>query len=157
MAAGFYTIGLFAGIGLVVVAVRAWGDRPPPLRVAVAGIGGLAFTLLFLTLTVILNREGNASRVPLVLGLGAWALLASVRPAGKALLSSVALFIYCLGLAISHLQLATSSRYSDHPAARLASVRAMRRSAARDGRPGPPEVEFRPEWHTWITGLYGVE
>lgn len=152
-----YVLAIAAGLALVGIGCRWWGTRPTPGRLAIGFCGALAATLFWMALTVILSREGNASRLPWLLLVGLWAVLAAVRPVPRAALLGTVLFAGTVFLGFLHMSLANSARFTDNPPARLSSVRSARRSAGRWGRPLPPEVTIRPEWHTWLTGLHGVK
>lgn len=134
-----------AAIVFIVGSVRAFGTRPT-LRRALSGLVVALASLVLMSSTVVLYREGNPDRLLVLLWLGVWLVFTFIRPTRRAALLCAGLFAYFLALRFQYMYLATSSRYTDNPHWRL-------QNAARRNR----NVTIRPVAHTWLTGLYVVE
>src|SRR5437879_4314656 len=117
------------------ICVRAFGQQPSVRRLFVGFLSAVFISLLLVSLTTVLNREGNSSRLPLFLLLCAWSILSCFRTAKRTVLAMAGLFVYFLALSFQHLYLANSSGYTDNPQARLRSIAAANRSRAKQHKP----------------------
>lgn len=152
-----YISGILAVLLLTAFAGRRWGRMPARKEVALAGIGALLLSVVYLAFTTVLVHEGNGERLPFLFLGCIWVVLACVRPSGRAGVWMVGLTALFVVLKFYHLGLAVSRNYTDSPSSRHRSIRLYNLSAVKYGKPLRPAVVIYPTLHTWLTGLYSVK
>src|SRR2546423_1370278 len=115
MSLAIYLGGLLGSIVTAVAVLRRFGRRPHWPDFVLAIIAALLFTLVLGAFSMILAREGNSSRILLLMLIWSFLLFAFARPITLAVGVTIGLWFLYAFLASQHLDLATSIWYTDNP------------------------------------------
>jgi hypothetical protein len=152
-----HIVGLALVVLVTAIYLRVYAQRPSVRRLFNGLVTAVLLTAVLTSITTVLSREGNSTRLPLLFFLCTWSVSSSFRSARGAALAVAGLLVYFLALSFQHLYLATSSSYTDNPRARQRSIALANQSLTKQHTDLLPSVEIRPTWHTWLTELYVVQ